>query len=67
MNPNEEKWILTILERGDSIRRIDGRYKDSFVDQSTLEQLIKDGRAEVYKLQGFDFVRLPAQEPETVI
>ena len=61
MSDWEVKIILQILERGDSIRRIDGRYKDSFVDQQTLETLVSEGRAEVYELQGFDFVRRPTQ------
>jgi hypothetical protein len=59
MSDREVKIILQILERGDSIRRIDGRYKDSYVDQAALETLVSDGRAEVYKLQGYDFVRRP--------
>ena len=54
----EQKIIMQILERGDSIRRLDGRNNNSFVDMDALEELIKEGRAEVYKLQGIDFVRL---------
>jgi hypothetical protein len=57
---NAEQTILRILESGGIIRKIDGRYKDSFVDMKALQKLIDDGRAEVYKLQGMDFVRLAA-------
>lgn len=64
MNTNVEKFILTILKRGDSIRRIDGRWQCDFVDIDTLEQLIKDGRAEVYQLQGMDFVRQSPKSPK---
>ena len=44
----EESRILAILETED-IRFVDGRYKDGFVDVTTLHDLVIDGLADMIR------------------
>jgi len=48
--------IHEILER-ESIRLLDGRWSGGFVDEVELQQLIDNGKAEVYDNQGVKFVQ----------
>lgn len=60
----ERKRIMRLLRDGHNIRVIDGRYTDGFVDQAALDELMKAGKVEKFKVQGFSFVRLPKQPAE---
>ena len=54
---NAEKSILYALSKGEIVRRMDGRMGETFVDLEALEDLITKNLVEVYKLNGFDFVK----------
>ena len=49
--------IIRILEQ-ENIRLVDGRFSSGFVDLNELNNLTKNGIAEIYNNQGINFVRL---------
>lgn len=56
--------INTILEvlKTESIRLMDGRFSDGFVDTDELKLLINLGHAKKFKRQGLDFVKLATKQ-----
>ena len=54
---SKKEMITKILDAGGIIRKIDGRFQNSFVDMNALKQLIDSGYAEVYDNKGMEFVR----------
>lgn len=63
MATKNEEYIISLLQSGNIIRRIDGRCNDGFVDKDILEKLVRDGVAEVFVNQGFNFVRISKKIP----
>lgn len=61
-NPDRDR-ILSLLNHGVNIRRIDGRYALRFVDLDALEGLIADGCVEVFRPSALEIemVRAKAQ------
>lgn len=54
----EEKEIISILKKENSIRVFDGRYSNGFVDDNLLRKMKKEGKIIFKKIQGFDFAFL---------
>jgi hypothetical protein len=55
---SEREYAYLLLTTGESFRLLDGRWENGFVDPEVLQGLVNEGVAEIYKLQGMDFVRL---------
>lgn len=57
MSMTEREYILLLMSTGEPFRLIDGRWKDGFVDPEILQELVSEGKAEIYKSGSMDFVR----------
>ena len=54
---SKQETILKLLQAGKSIRVIDGRCGNSFVDKQALKTLIEQGKVTVYDNGGMEFVK----------
>jgi len=57
----KEEEIILILKKEKSIRVVDGRYSNGFVDTELLKKMEKEGKISFTKVQGFTFAFMNRQ------